>query len=88
MTDRGEAMARFELNLDAWVAQFQATTRSSDPLCSRAFDLKRYASNLRTADPRMKRLHQKLDSALNILIGQAAQRQKFVKELRAIKNSH
>jgi hypothetical protein len=30
MTDRGEAMARFELNLDAWFAQFEATTRSSE----------------------------------------------------------
>jgi hypothetical protein len=30
MTDRGEAMARFELNLDAWFTQFEATTRSSE----------------------------------------------------------
>jgi hypothetical protein len=33
-------------------------------------------------------VHQKLDSGLNILIGQAAQRQKFLSELRAIGNSN
>jgi hypothetical protein len=78
MTDREEARARFERNLDAWVAQLEATTKSSDPLWHRAFDLKRYAWNLRARNPRIKRLHQKLDSALNLLIGQAGQRQKFL----------
>jgi len=82
------ARARFEQNLAAWVVQFEATTKSSDPLWSRAFDLKNHAWNLRAQDPRMERLHQKIGSGLNILIGQAAQRQKFLKELRVIKNSN
>ena len=88
MTDREEALARFEPSLDAWVAQFEATTKASDTLWNRASDLKRNAWNLRAGNPRMKRLHQKLDSALNLLIGQAAQRQKFLIEFRAIKNSN
>jgi hypothetical protein len=88
MTDRAEALARFEPSLDAWVAQFEATTKSNDALWNRTFDLKRNAWNLRARNPRMKRLHQKLDSALNLLIGQAAQRQRFLKELRVIKNSN
>jgi hypothetical protein len=94
------ARARFEQNLVAWVVQFEATTRASDPLWSRTFDLQKRAWNLRTRnipakgghvgvlDLRMRRLHQKLDSGLNILVGQAAQRQKFLAELRAIKNSN
>jgi hypothetical protein len=82
------ARARFEHNLAAWAAQFEATTKSSDSLWSRTFALKNHAWNLRAQDPRMKRLHQKLDSGLNILVGQAAQRQKFLAELRAIKNSN
>jgi hypothetical protein len=82
------ARTRFEQNLAAWVVQFEATTKSSDPLWSRTFFLKNRARNLSAQDPRMKRLHQKLDSGLNILIGQAAQRQKFLTELRAIGNSN
>jgi hypothetical protein len=88
MTERKEALARFERNLDAWVVQFEATTTVSDPLWSRAFDLKRYAWSLRARNPRMKRLHQKLDSALNILVAQSVQRQKFLRELRDIPNSN
>ena len=75
------ARARFDV-------QCEATNKPSDTLWNRAFDLKNHAWNLRAQDPRMKRLHQKLDSGLNILIGQAAQRQKFLTELRAIKNSN
>ncbi len=88
MTDREEALARFEPSLDAWVAQFEATTKSNDALWKRVVDLKRDAWNLRAQNPRMKRLHRKLDSALNLLIGQAAQRQKFLTELHVIKNSN
>jgi hypothetical protein len=40
--------ARFEQNLAAWVVQFEATTRASDPLWSRTFDLQKRALNLRT----------------------------------------
>ena len=75
------ARARFDV-------QCEATNKPSDTLWNRAFDLKNHAWNLRAQDQRMKRLHQKLDSGLNILIGQAAQRQKFLTELRAIKNSN
>ena len=87
MADREKARARFERGLEAWVAQLEATT-NIDPLWNRASDLKRDAWNLRAQNPRMKRLHRKLDSALNLLIGQAAQRQKFLSELRAIGNSN
>ncbi len=86
MTDREEALARFEPSLDAWVVQFE-DTKSGDALWNRASDLKRNAWHLRARNPRMKRLHRKLDSALNLLIGQAAQRQRFIKELRTIQNS-
>ena len=88
MTDREEALARFERNLDVWVTQFEATTKFSDPLWSRAFDLKRHAWGLRARNPRMKQLHQKLDSALNILVAQSVQREKLLKELRIIRNSN
>jgi hypothetical protein len=88
MTDREEALARFEPSLDAWVVQLEATTKSGDALWNRASDLKKNAWHLRARNPRMKRLHRKLDSALNLLIGQAAQRQRFIKELRTIQNSN
>jgi hypothetical protein len=45
------ARARFEQNLAVWVVQFEVTTKSSDPLWSRAFDLKNHAWNLRAQDP-------------------------------------
>jgi hypothetical protein len=87
MADREKARARFERGLEAWVAQLEATT-NIDPLWNRASDLKRDAWNLRARNPRMKRLHQKLDSALNLLIGQSVQRQKFITEFHAVKNSN
>ena len=87
MTDREKVRACFERGLDAWVAQLEATT-NIDPLWNRASDLKRHAWNLRARNPRMKRLHQKLDSAINLLIGQSVQRQKFITEFRAVKNSN
>jgi protein gp37 len=87
MADREKARARFELGLDAWLTQLEATT-NIDSLWKRASDLKKHAWNIRARDPRMKRLHQKLNSALNLLIGQSVQRQKFITEFRAVKNSN
>ena len=58
------------------------------PFGAERLDLKKHAWNLRARDLRMRRLHQKLDSGLNILAGQAAQRQKFLTERRAITNSN
>jgi hypothetical protein len=78
MTHRGKALARFELGLDAWIARCEATTNSSDPLWRVAFSLNKLARNLSVRNPRMKRLHRKLDSALNMLIGQSGQRRKFI----------
>ena len=87
MADREKARARFERWLDAWVAELEATT-NIDPLWNRASDLKRHAWKLRARDPRVKRLHQKLDSALKLLIGQSVQRQKFITEFRGVKDSN
>lgn len=87
ITHRGKTLARFELSLDAWIARWEATTNSRDPLWRGSFSPNKRARNLIVRNPRMKRLHRKLDSALNMVIVQSAQRRKFITELRVIKNS-
>ncbi len=84
--DREEAQA-FERGLDAWIAQLELTASSNDPLWRRAFELKQCAENLRVGNPRMELLHQKLSNVLNLLVGQSAERRKFITELRTAKSS-